>query len=495
MKKLIRKSGLYGLMLLANVLLIGTTVSAQEESVIKTGVYIGNMDVSGMTRQQTKDKIEAYIDELKDVVITLVAADENKFTITPGELGIQWSNTDIVEEALQIGTSGNVIERYKAIKDLENDKKVYDLAFDYDIQAINDLLAQEAVKYDRAAVDYSLARENGEFKVVPGQAGYATDVESSIDVVYDYLTTQWNHSPCEIQLDVAVTQPRGSEEELAQIQDVLGTYTTSFASSGAARSQNVKNGSDLINGALLYPGDEFSTLDKILPFTTANGYEMAGSYLNGKVVDSLGGGICQVSTTLYNAVLLSELEVTERYNHSMIVTYVPPANDAAIAESAGKDFKFINTTEYPVYIEGVIKNKRITFNIYGKETRPENRVVTYKSEVLEVINPTTDNITADASKPLGYVAAEESAHIGYRARLWKIVTEDGKEVSRTQVNTSKYKMTPRSAVVGVSTPDPNAYNEIMAAIGTGSIDHVKNVIALLQSAQQADSQHVVIGDI
>lgn len=114
------------------------------------------------------------------------------------------------------------------------------------------------------------------------------------------------------------------------------------------------NGCRLIDGTLLYPGDEFSTYETVAPFSEANGYYMAGSYLNGKVVDSIGGGICQVSTTLYNAVLLAELDVTMRYNHSMVVSYVDPSADAAIAESSGKDFKFVNNTDYPIYIEGTV---------------------------------------------------------------------------------------------------------------------------------------------
>ena len=104
----------------------------------------------------------------------------------------------------------------------------------------------------------------------------------------------------------------------------------------------MENGCRLIDGFVLYPGEEFSAYGAVSPFTKENGYFMAGSYVDGKVVDSLGGGICQVSTTLYNAVLLSELEVTERHNHSMIVSYVEPSADAAISESSGKDFKFVN---------------------------------------------------------------------------------------------------------------------------------------------------------
>lgn len=206
---------------------------------------------------------------------------------------------------------------------------------------------------------------------------------------------------------------------------------------------------------------------------------MAGSYLNGQVVDSLGGGICQVSTTLYNAVLLSELEVTERHNHSMIVTYVDPSADAAIAESSGKDFKFVNNYDVPIYIEGyTTEDKQICFTIYGMETRDSGHQVRYESEVVSKTYPDSEVIYANEGLPVGSVSVQ-SAHIGYKANLWKIVTENGTEVSREKINSSSYMVAPRTATVGVATADPNVYNQIMAAIATNNIDHVKNVAAAL----------------
>ena len=241
----------------------------------------------------------------------------------------------------------------------------------------------------------------------------------------------------------------------------------------------------LIDGCTLYPGDEFSAYEAVSPFTEANGYYMAGSYMNGMVVDSLGGGICQVSTTLYNAVLQAELEVTQRYNHSMIVTYVDPSADAAIAESSGKDFKFINNLEYPIYIEGqTTPDKNITFTIYGVETRDSNRKVTYESVVLEKLVPDTEVIYTNESLPVGYCSVQ-SAHIGYKAQLWKVVTVDDVEVSREQVNSSTYNKAPRSATVGVATADPAAYNTIMAAVATNSIDQVKAVAGAYQATAAA----------
>ena len=99
------------------------------------------------------------------------------------------------------------------------------------------------------------------------------------------------------------------------------------------------NGTNLVNGTLVYPGESFSMYETVSPFTEENGYFLAGSYLNGQVVESFGGGICQVSSTLYNAVLRAELQVDERYNHSMIVGYVKASMDAAISEG-NKDLIF-----------------------------------------------------------------------------------------------------------------------------------------------------------
>lgn len=475
--KAVFKCGHRIFMLAALLLCFSVTVKAAPGT-IRDGVYAGEMKLSGLTEEQADSMIRNYVEELGRDTVVLVAAGGREVEVSASELGIRWNNPEIVQEAALLGTQGNVIQRYKALKDLLHENKVYDIELVYDVAAINDILVNRCSIYDQKAVDADLVREDGRFVVIEGQTGYQLDVEASIDAVYDFMDEQWNGNGGRISLCIATQQPRGSAEELAQITDILGTCTTDFSSSNSNRTGNVNNGCSKINGTLLYPGDEFSATETVSPFTVANGYALAGAYSNGKVVESIGGGICQVSTTLYNAVLQAELQVTMRYPHSMIVSYVSPSADAAIAESAGKDFRFINNTDYPIYIEGYTKNKKITFNIYGKETRSSDRQVRYESEILEVINPTVDNITADPGKALGYISTE-SAHTGYKARLWKIVKENGKEVSREIVNSSNYNVSPRHAVVGVATDDPQKYEEIMAAIGTYSIDHVRTVIGLL----------------
>lgn len=459
-------------------------VQAGEEK-IESGIYVEDIDLSGLTKSQARQEIEDYVAGFGSAQITLHVNDVGEIPASAAQLGLRWGNDDILEEAVNFGRDGDILNCYRELKNLEYKNKVYRIQFDFDKADIRSLIEENAGQFNQEAVNATLQKTEEGFSVTEGQTGRVIDTEASVNSVYDYLTETWNGGACDIDLAVRVDEPQGTAEDLEKVRDVLGTFTTSYSTSGGARSANVANGCRLLNGITMYPGDEISALASITPFSEDNGYYMAASYLNGQVVDSLGGGICQVSTTLYNAVLLAELEVVERYNHSMIVTYVDPSADAAIAESSGKDFKFKNNLDYPIYIEGyTTPEKKITFTIYGVETRDSSREVTYESEVLERIEPDAEVIYVDESMPVGFCSVQ-SAHIGYKARLWKIVKENGEEISREQVNSSSYMKAPRSATVGVATEDPNAYNAIMAAVATNSVDQVKAVAGSFRAAAEA----------
>lgn len=471
-------------MVLSAVLFFGLPVCAKEDT-IETGIYVDDINLSGMSEAQAREEIQAYVDSFGAVPVTLNAVNGEAITVTAADLGLKWGNEFILDEITNFGKDGDILKCYKELKDLEYNNKVYSVVFDFDKNKIRTLIEEQGAQYNKEAVNATLTKTEEGFQITEGETGIMVDAAASADAVYAYLTEDWNGEAGAADLVFAVQEPKGTAEMLAQVKDVLGTFTTSYSTSGYARSANVANGCSLINGVTLYPGDEFSAYEAVSPFTEANGYYMAGSYLNGQVVDSLGGGICQVSTTLYNAVLRAELEVVERYNHSMIVTYVDPSADAAIAESSGKDFKFKNNTDYPIYIEGTTTpEKQITFTIYGVETRDPGREVSYESVVLERIEPDTEVIYTDAAQPVGYCVVQ-SAHVGYKAQLWKVVKENGVEVSREQINSSSYMKVPRSATVGIATADPGAYEAIMAAVATNSIDQVKAVAGAYKAAADA----------
>lgn len=476
MKKWMRR-GCFSVLLAGMLFMAGMTVRAEEKDTVRKGIFAGSVDLSGLGREEAEGAVRAYVEGLKATQITLQTAGDVQITVTAGEFGLDWANTDLVTEALGTGKSGNVIERYKIMKDLEHENLVLPIELSFDPARIRAVVEEKCTGYDQEATSWDLKREDGEFKIKEGKSGYALDIEASADKIEKFLSEEWNQEACVLPLEIKEEKPKGSREELESVKDVLGTFTTYYYDSDAGRAANIATGSSHIDGTLLYPGEEFSTCDAVMPFTVANGYFMAGSYESGRLVKSLGGGVCQVSTTLYDAVLLAELEVVTRYNHSMVVTYVEPAADAAVSGS-GKDFVFKNNQDAPVYIESTIEGKSITVTIYGKETRDPNREIRFESEVLQVLYPPMDDIRADANQPLGYITTS-GMFVGKKARLWKVVSENGVEVSRTEVNSSSYKMVPRTAVVGVATEDPAAYEQIMAAIGTGSIDHVQNVLASL----------------
>lgn len=480
------------------VLLTGLTcepvLARSADDTIENGVYIDQVDVSGLTEEEATQRIEEYIEEIGQAQITLNAMNDNSYTVSAGEIGLTWTNSDVVSQALEIGKIGNIVQRYKALKDLEHENVVLPLTLAVDKQSIESMIEEECAEFNVEAVDATLKRVDGEFVIEDGQTGVIINAEASAEAVVEFMTGEWDYQDAEIDLVVVTDEPRGTREELSKVTDLLGSFTTSYSTSGTNRSGNVANGCSLIDGATLYPGDEFSVYEAVSPFTEENGYYMAGSYSGGLVVDSLGGGICQVSTTLYNAVLRAELEVTERSNHSMIVTYVDPSADAAISGTS-KDFKFVNNLDYPIYIEGYTQDKKITFNIYGVETRPEGREVTFESEVLSTTPAEGEKVVGDSSKPVGYISIQ-SAHTGYVAQLWKVVTVDGVEESREVINKSTYKTVPRTAAVGTATTDANVSNAIQAAIATQSISYVQAVLAgtatTTTTQEQAAAQQAAI---
>ena len=475
-----------GLMLVLILAIIapGNKAYASDGRVIAKGVFIGPVDVSGLSVSEAEEAVTAYVNDIEQKTIVLSAGTDRQKEITGLDIGLYWSNTGVVEDAYALGHEGNIIRRYKELKDLEHNNHSFDLVYGYDRAAISDIVAGCADSFDQETINYTLKKTDEGFTVSDGQTGYLVDQPASVSIIESYIRDGIGGADNIVDLSVKADEPKGSLEELSKVRDVLGTYTTSYKTSGAARSANVANGCSLINGATIYPGEEFSVLDTITPFTEANGYFPAGSYLNGLVVESVGGGICQVSTTLYNAVLLAELEVTERHNHSMIVTYVSPSADAAIAESGGKNFKFVNNLDSPIYIEGyTTPDKHITFTIYGVETRPAGREVSYESKVLETTPASADQFVTDPSQGVGYVGVQ-SAHLGYKAQLWKVVTENGQS-SREQVNSSNYKMVPKIVTVGTAGADATALAQLQSAIATGDVNTVKSVAGALGAARAA----------
>lgn len=455
-----------GLMLIfgAGIMFCGTTSYAKTVSdEIAAGVFVEDVDVSGMTKDEAKTAVDEYMAGKAEEKITFTVG-ENELEVSRADIGLAWDNEEIIEEALALGKSGNLIKRYKALKDLEFDNKVYELSYTADSELIQTIVTEKCTKYNQKAVNTGLKKTGSGFEVVGGKQGVVVDEASAADVVLDYIENEYDGVSGRIAIPTMITEPLGSAEELAKVKDLLGSFKTSFKTSNAERSKNVNTGAVHIDGTVLYPGEVFSTYEYVTPFTEENGYAMAGSFLNGKTVDSLGGGICQVSSTLYNAVLNAELEIVERSPHSMMVTYVQASADAAIA-GTWKDFKFKNSSDAPIYIEAYTTDgKQLIFNIYGQETRPAGRTVKYVNKVLES-TPAVTELIADPAQGIGYRMVE-SGHNGCKAELYKEVYVDGVLQSSERVNKSNYMVSNRCVYYGIN-GDPSISARLQQCIAAG----------------------------
>ena len=445
---------------------------AETSPVILEGVFIDGVDVSGMTREEAVQAVADHMEDIKGYHIQMHIGD-HIVSATAGELGLYWKNEDVVDKALAFGQAGNIVSRYKAKQDLQQETVRFVLEYGVKADTAKAMLNEKCVPLDCEPQNASMTRTEDGFQIVKETQGVKIKVDESVEVLSEYLSELWRAGLGVVELPAEITEPEHKSSELEQVQDILGSASTDYSSSSSARAQNIVTGTGFLNGSVLYPGESFSVESALVPFSAENGYEPAPSYENGDVVDSYGGGICQVSTTLYMALLRAEIEITERYNHSMIVKYVKPSMDAAIAEGS-KDLQFVNNLDAPVYIEGYTDGGEVGFVIYGKEYRPENRKVTYESETLETVEPTVE-LTA-SQDPLGTIRQTSSSHTGYTACLWKTVTVDGVEESREQVNSSTYNMTPTRYTVGVSTSDGTAASEIQAAVDSNDLDKVYSVI-------------------
>lgn len=227
---------------------------------------------------------------------------------------------------------------------------------------------------------------------------------------------------------------------------LVSEFTTYYSTANVSRSGNIARAAELLDGLVIGSGEIFSCSTAIGPITEENGYLPAGTYVQGRVEDGIGGGVCQISTTLYNAALLAKLTIVERAPHSMAVSYVDPARDAAIAGDY-KDLKLRNDYEYPVVIAAKAQGGALTISVHTSEEDIGNEVELI-STVVETIEPGESVVTIDESLPADYYEVTQKAHTGYIAELYRVTRRDGVELVREKINTSEYAATPEYVTVG-----------------------------------------------
>lgn len=412
------------------------------------GVFVEGMAVGGRTEDEARTMIEAFVNDVSRYRLILDAGDTG-LTFDFQTLGIRLKDRSVIDNICTVGYRGSFMQRLSYICSVAGGGLYFELDFVCDPQKVAKLLEERRGETDKAASDASLVRKNGNFVIAPEAAGQTMDSGATAEAIAEAVEENWRSGRDGLRVDAVMHEalPKHTAAELSVIKDRIGAYETSFAGSSDGRASNIRNGAAKLENTVVYPGEEYSFLQAMSPFTEENGYHMAGTYVNGRNTPGLGGGICQVSSTLYNAVLRAELTVTERTNHMMTVGYVPLGADATIANPA-TDFKFKNESGTPVLIEAYTSGTMLYVHIYGREVRKENRTVEFVTVTEEVVQPGADVVTYDSSQPADYFYVEQNAHTGYTVAFYKNIYIDGNLMEQILVSRSIYGAYPRYVVRG-----------------------------------------------
>lgn len=477
------------------------------EKIVK-GISINNVDISNLTKQEALSKLSTQLKDDFNKEITLTKGDYST-TISVSDIEAQYNLEESVETAYKVGRDGSniFINNFNVLKSLIKSNNITP-SIQYNDQLLDEKLSQVDSEIPGRVINSNYKIEDNKLIITSGFDGYRikrdeiknsiksalatnnltieipveqfhTD-EIDIDAIYKDIYKEpkdatFNANPYELHkeedgLDFAITldearamvadrqdtytiplkvlKAKVTVKSLPQeaFPDQLATYSTTYASSNYNRSTNISLAANAVNGTVLMPGETFSYNNTLGQRTTAKGYREAGAYVNGQVSSEVGGGICQVSSTLYNAALLCNLEIVDRTNHSFEPSYVPAGQDATVSWRS-PDFKFKNNREYPVKLVASAGSGRITFTIYGVKSDNDYEVKIQSSKTGTI--PFSTQYVNDPSLPVGTTKVTQSGSNGCRSVTYKILYKNGQEVSRTLINSDTYN--PHNQVVAKGT--------------------------------------------
>ncbi len=306
------------------------------------------------------------------------------------------------------------------------------------IDLVIELAEPKVVELDALYAELTQPLVNAEYSMVDGKVVIIPE-KGGITVDKDALKTALESEEKRHTISISSQPYQTTAKDLEEMlfRDVIGSYSSDFSTSSAARAGNVELTANRINGCILMPGDVFSYDKTVGSRTVENGYKVAGVYIGNRTESGVGGGICQTSSTLYSAVLYADLEIVQRTSHSLPVSYVPGGMDATIAEGY-IDFQFKNNTPYPVKIRATAQNRKLTCEILG--------VKEYDKKV-EIVNVTTAYHQPGVEKienseiPVGYKKVVSRGNSGYSVASKRIAKVDGKVVKEEKLTNSVYRAT------------------------------------------------------
>ncbi len=394
-------------------------------------VYINNVDISDLSYEDALKKLNDSINT-EDEILT-VNVEEQQFTSTFKQLGLSYNYESAIKEAQE-----NINDDTISIKSKIN----------YNVEEIYKIIETLKEMCDVPLINDEIKFDNDEFIVTTLNEGKVLNVETSAEQIKTALNN--GEKTVTLQLDLVT-----NKEMLENINDYMveiGSFTTKYAGSSNGRITNLQVAGSSLNGTYIYPGEVFSTNSNFAPYTREKGYRDGSIIVDGELVDGLGGGVCQVSSTLYNALLYAELDIIEKFNHSLKVGYIDYGFDAVLA-STYKDLKFVNDTSKPVYIKSEVANGLVKVTIYGEEIHDPNRVIKFSNEHVNSVAPPEPVILENDEMYIGEEEVKVKPLYGQVYNVYKHIY-NGEELVETQfIDKNVYKSRAEQRYVGIKEPE------------------------------------------
>ena len=484
-------------------------INISNENIVN-GVSINGVDVSGLSKEEAKTKIESIYNEKKEKDISLKHG-EYETTLSPVLMEVDYKIDEAIENAYSIGKSSNIFKNNYDILFALISKKDIPLEMTLNEEVTRQTIEDMNINLPDVVIESSHSIEDDELIIIKGKSGIIIDTDSLLAQVKERLNNQnasddviempvINKEPDPIDIEkiheevyqeaqdayivkdpfeihpevegidfdveaakemlkedkeeyvipLIITQPEITIDELGEeaFPDQLATFTTRYDVSDVDRTTNLRLACQKINGTVLLAGETFSYNDVVGARTVAAGYKNAKIYEAGQVVDGLGGGICQISSTLYNAALLANLEIVERRNHQFVTSYVPAGRDATVVYGS-TDFKFKNTRQYPIRIVATANAGIATISIYGIK---EENEYTFKFSTKTISSiPYSTQYIDDSTLPQGTEVVKQKGANGLITETYITKLLNGKTISTELLSRDTYSAMTRIVRRGTGT--------------------------------------------
>ena len=485
---------------------------------IYVGVHINDIDVSNLSREEAAALLTRhYPDPIEHTVRLTCNAEEKEISLAELSASVDIERT--IEAAYRVGRNGNFFTRLTEIFSLKKNPIVLSPVITCDEELLKSYITELTAPFNLPGQATEVALVENELVITRGVAGRGFDIPKTIQLFKesayslqsgsfflipeeispeepspDAIYAQYCREPIDaeykienqrltiledkpgVSFDIETLKNALSESSLSVIKipvtltpaqltteqlqsqlfpDLLATYSSKYNAGDVSRSHNVSLAAQKINEVVLAPGDVFSYNDTVGPRTAARGFKMATVYVGNRSEPGIGGGICQVSSTLFNAVVLADLEIVYRTNHSLPVSYVPLGRDATVSYGS-IDFKFKNNTAYPVKIVARASGGQNVISVYGvkdnKDKTIEIQTVQTGSRAFNVVQ------NEDPTLPVGTVKIEQNGAYGSSFNTYKITKEGGQVVKKELLTKSTYVPTDRIEIIGTMA-DPSTPQE------------------------------------